>query len=79
MLMITFDQRGKNSEINIGKKNGEGKIFFFVHDKRDTKNTFSVKYYRFAMLNVHGWFATSHTRILEYRLEVQKVYAVVQF
>ena len=24
----------------------------FVHDKSDTKNTFSVKYYRFAMLNV---------------------------
>jgi hypothetical protein len=24
----------------------------FVHDKGDTKNTFSVKYYRFAMLNV---------------------------
>ena len=24
----------------------------FVHDKSDSKNTFSVKYYRFAMLNV---------------------------
>jgi hypothetical protein len=42
----------------------------FVHDKSDTKNTFSVKYYRFTMLNVCEDMATIRVGLVTERARV---------
>jgi hypothetical protein len=44
----------------------------FVHDKSDTKNTFSVKYYRFAMLNVCEDMAKIRVELVTERVRVGK-------